>query len=86
MAAKLDAEAAIAAALPLLLLLEKNDIAAPTPQGTPSVSHPVVAIYISPPLPARCSAGPVVHQSCSMPVSSLHRVVGEVHDGGASAE
>jgi hypothetical protein len=58
----------------------------PTPQGTRSVSYSL-PIYISLlPLPARCSAGPVVHQSCSMPVSSRHRAVDEVHDDGAPAE
>jgi hypothetical protein len=60
----------------------EGPLSPPTPQGAP--------FEVSPPLPATCSAGPVVQQSCSMPVSSLHRVLGEVvdkvHDGGASAE
>lgn len=43
------------------------------------------SVKVSLPLLATCSAGAVVHQSCSNPVSSLHRVVGEVHDDGASA-
>ena len=68
----------------LLLLLEKWHMAA-YPSGDSICVSPRLPIYISLPLPAKCSAGPVVHQSCSMPVSSLHRVVAEVHDNGAPA-